>query len=108
MDQGTSWPGITRRGLLVGMAAVGLSACLPRGMGSGSTFHGYADPSDSLPSGLFALGVACGDPTPDGFVLWTRLAPSPLDDLGGMPDRSVLVRWQVASDAGFSTTSRFL
>jgi alkaline phosphatase D len=23
----------------------------------------------------FALGVASGDPTPDGVVLWTRLAP---------------------------------
>jgi alkaline phosphatase D len=23
----------------------------------------------------FTLGVASGDPTPDGIVLWTRLAP---------------------------------
>ncbi|HCT04551.1 MAG TPA: alkaline phosphatase, partial [Pseudomonas sp.] len=22
----------------------------------------------------FTLGVACGDPLPDGFVIWTRLA----------------------------------
>ncbi|GIU66389.1 alkaline phosphatase D family protein [Candidatus Phycosocius spiralis] len=27
----------------------------------------------------FTLGVASGDPTQDGFVLWTRLAPEPLD-----------------------------
>jgi alkaline phosphatase D len=26
----------------------------------------------------FALGVASGSPRPDGFVLWTRLAPQPL------------------------------
>src|SRR5260221_7718577 len=26
----------------------------------------------------FSLGVASGDPAPDGFVLWTRLAPHPL------------------------------
>ena len=26
----------------------------------------------------FALGVASGDPTPNGVVLWTRLAPEPL------------------------------
>ena len=26
----------------------------------------------------FSLGVASGDPTPDGIVLWTRLAPAPL------------------------------
>jgi phosphodiesterase/alkaline phosphatase D-like protein len=27
----------------------------------------------------FTLGVASGDPTPDGIVLWTRLAPDPVD-----------------------------
>jgi hypothetical protein len=35
----------------------------------------------------FTLGVASGDPLPDGVVLWTRLAPGPLaeDGPGGMP-----------------------
>ena len=43
----------------------------------------------------FRLGVASGDPLPDGVVLWTRLAPKPLadDGHGGMPDRKVPVRW---------------
>ncbi len=27
----------------------------------------------------FQLGVASGDPLPDGFVIWTRLAPRPLE-----------------------------
>ncbi len=27
----------------------------------------------------FSLGVASGDPSSDGFVLWTRLAPDPLN-----------------------------
>src|SRR5947209_356574 len=45
----------------------------------------------------FKLGVASGDPTPDGFVLWTRLAPEPLKG-GGMPKENVEVKWQVASD----------
>src|SRR5689334_8704072 len=27
----------------------------------------------------FQLGVASGDPTPTGVVLWTRLAPQPLE-----------------------------
>jgi alkaline phosphatase D len=45
----------------------------------------------------FKLGVASGDPTPDGFVLWTRLAPEPLTG-GGMPQENVEVKWQVASD----------
>lgn len=45
----------------------------------------------------FQLGVASGDPQPDGFVLWTRLAPKPLEG-GGMPGDAVEVAWQVAED----------
>lgn len=45
----------------------------------------------------FQLGVASGDPAPDGFVLWTRLAPQPLEG-GGMPDAQIEVQWQVAAD----------
>jgi alkaline phosphatase D len=36
----------------------------------------------------FTLGVASGDPVADGFVLWTRLAPDPLNG-GGMPPEAV-------------------
>jgi len=46
---------------------------------------------------LFQLGVASGDPEPDGFVIWTRLAPQPLEG-GGMPDSNVRVNWQVYAD----------
>ena len=49
----------------------------------------------------FALGVASGDPAPDGFVIWTRLAPKPLEFGGGMPHRVTPVRWEVADDDGF-------
>ena len=49
----------------------------------------------------FQLGVASGDPAPDGFVIWTRLAPKPLDG-GGMPAENVEVAWQVAEDEAFS------
>jgi alkaline phosphatase D len=45
----------------------------------------------------FQLGVASGDPTSDGGVLWTRLAPRPLDG-GGMAADAVEVAWQVAED----------
>src|SRR5262245_5978321 len=45
----------------------------------------------------FALGVASGDPSPRGVVLWTRLAPKPLEG-GGMPEAPVAVAWQVAED----------
>ena len=51
---------------------------------------------------LFPLGVASGDPAPDGFVIWTRLAADPLaaDGLGGLSD-AIPVRWEVAADEGF-------
>ena len=41
--------------------------------------------------------MASGDPEPDGVVLWTRLAPDPLEG-GGMRPRPVPVRWEVAED----------
>ena len=49
----------------------------------------------------FQLGVASGDPAPDGFVIWTRLAPKPLEG-GGMPDSNIEVRYQVATDEKFA------
>src|SRR5207244_3271392 len=50
----------------------------------------------------FQLGVASGDPAPDGFVIWTRLAPKPLEENGGMPAEAIEVAWQVAEDEGMS------
>jgi len=49
----------------------------------------------------FSMGVASGDPLPDGFVIWTRLAPKPLERGGGMPAQSVTVDWEVSEDDGF-------
>ena len=54
-----------------------------------------------LPDDPFALGVASGEPAPDGMVLWTKLAPRPLEPAGGMSPAPVAVRWEVAHDAGF-------
>ncbi len=45
----------------------------------------------------FTLGLASGDPLPDGVVLWTRLAPDPVSN-GGMPPEAVQVRWELADD----------
>src|ERR671936_2698469 len=47
----------------------------------------------------FTLGVASGQPSSDGFVLWTRLARAPLapDSQGGMSE-SASVTWEVAAD----------
>jgi alkaline phosphatase D len=49
----------------------------------------------------FTLGVASGAPREDGIVLWTRLAPRPLEG-GGLPDEAIAVDWQVAEDEGFT------
>jgi alkaline phosphatase D len=54
----------------------------------------------TLPDGLFSLGIASGDPLATAVVIWTRLAPDPLNG-GGMPDRPVAVDWQVAEDERF-------
>src|SRR5215510_11838525 len=45
----------------------------------------------------FQLGVASGDPTAEGVVLWTRLAPQPIEG-GGMTPDPVEVAWRVAED----------
>ena len=56
----------------------------------------------------FTLGVASGYPLPDGVVLWTRLAPEPLNTSGngGMADAAVTVTWEVAADDAFRTIVR--
>ncbi len=56
-------------------------------------------------SNPFTLGVASGDPAPDGVVIWTRLAPNPLDG-GGMPNEPVSVQWEVATDEAFGDVAR--
>ena len=45
----------------------------------------------------FTLGVASGDPMPDGIVLWTRLAPDPTDP-SSLGRRNIPVTWRVARD----------
>jgi alkaline phosphatase D len=89
----------TRRRLLAAGASAaalgGLAAC----QAVPAVDPGPAEPASHRPrtGNLFALGVASGEPLPDGVVLWTRLAPDPLNG-GGMPDAPVRVRWEVAED----------
>ena len=54
----------------------------------------------------FLLGVASGDPTPTGAVIWTRLAPRPLEARGGMADQRVVVTWEVAEDEAFTRVAK--
>ena len=87
---------LSRRGLLLGLGAGGTV------LGTGR--QALADPI--FADYPFQLGVAAGDPLPDGFVIWTRLAPKPLEIGNGMPSAPVPVKWEVASDAGFGTVVR--
>lgn len=87
-------------GLLLG-AALGVPG-LGRAAYQGSAYQGsvveLARGSIGYP---FTLGVASGDPLPDSVVLWTRLAPSPLETGGGMPQQAVMLRWEIAADERF-------
>ncbi|MGW5878171.1 alkaline phosphatase D family protein [Nocardiopsis terrae] len=93
----------TRRQALVGGAVTLGAAALGGALGAPSAFA--AVPRGPVITEPFSLGVASGDPRHDGVVLWTRLAPDPLaeDGLGGMPDRTVEVEWQVSHREDFST-----
>ncbi|MYV55973.1 alkaline phosphatase D family protein [Streptomyces sp. SID3212] len=100
-------PELARRRLLMagaataGSVATGQLLTAPAARASGLSRPAYAP----LPDGLFTLGVASGDPLTTSVVLWTRLAPDPLNG-GGMPNRTVPVRWQVALDERFRTVVR--
>ncbi|MGE3540946.1 MAG: alkaline phosphatase [Candidatus Tectimicrobiota bacterium] len=84
----TRW---NRRRFLAGAGAVlGGLAVMNYGARSSASAHKFVE----YP---FTLGVASGDPWPESVVLWTRLAPAPLQG-GGMPEQAVPVQWQVATD----------
>jgi alkaline phosphatase D len=95
---------LSRRTLLFSGAAAGVAGAVTTWPLAASAAP-YRGPLRCDP---FTLGVASGDPEPDGFVLWTRLAPAPLaeDGLGGMPSRDVPVHWEVAVDPRFRRVVR--
>ncbi len=83
---------ITRKRFVVAAGALLAAGTVPRVLNPA-----IAKAAPPWSEQLFTLGVASGDPTPDSVLLWTRLAPEPLAG-GGMPSRSVAVRWEVAHD----------
>ncbi|MDB5429606.1 MAG: Phosphodiesterase/alkaline phosphatase [Caulobacter sp.] len=84
------------RRVVLGLA---LALAAPALIGRHALADGLVDP--------FTLGVASGDPAPDGFVIWTRLAPQPLaEDGGGGLSADAPVTFEVAEDPGFRTVVR--
>ncbi|GII95349.1 alkaline phosphatase D family protein [Sinosporangium siamense] len=90
----------TRRSFLAAASVAGAAVSLP---GTAQATSRTTPPRDP-----FTLGVASGDPSPDGFVLWTRLAVDPLapDGKGGMPDHGTPVEWRVCSDEALTKEVR--
>jgi alkaline phosphatase D len=91
---------ITRRTLLKtgGSLAAGMTLA---GIASGPAL-GQAIFADNP----FTLGIASGDPSPTGVVLWTRLAPDPLAVGGGMPAEPFEVRYELSQDEDFHAIVR--
>src|SRR5262245_14681075 len=62
--------------------------------------------SVAFASNPFTLGVASGDPSSMGVVLWTRLAPKPLEPAGGLAPEMIEVQWEVANDEAMKDVVR--
>ena len=90
---------ISRRSLISAGLGAGLVAAVAAPAASPAVAVSTADDA-GLRTDPFTLGIASGEPWPDGFVIWTRLAVNPVaeDGLGGMPSRNVAVAWEVAED----------
>jgi alkaline phosphatase D len=105
-DMPNSYPFSRRRFVAsAGAASAGLVAGPMLLAPEGALAHVPSTAGGPLPTGVFTLGVASGDPLPDGVVLWTRLAPQPVAG-GGMPTRAVLLGWEVAEDDRFRRVAR--
>ncbi|HEV8520136.1 MAG TPA: alkaline phosphatase D family protein [Burkholderiales bacterium] len=87
-------PSQRRRAVLKLAARLAVSAVLA----PAASLKAWAQPRFSAYP--FTLGVASGSPRPNGFVLWTRLAPDPLTG-GGTPPEPVELRWEIARDRQF-------
>ncbi len=90
---------ISRRTLVLGGLAVAGAGALPAAAQTSVITATAAVPYP------FQLGIASGEPDANSVVLWTRLAPSPLnaDGQGGMANTDVPVDWQVSTTDTFST-----
>ena len=94
---------LTRRRFLQAAGSVAGGALAP-------ALVGCVAPGPNWSKNPFSLGVASGDPLPDGFVLWTRLAPEPLSPdparPGGMNGGPVPVAYEIAADPAMQNVLR--
>ncbi|MFB3168382.1 alkaline phosphatase [Neobacillus sp. 179-C4.2 HS] len=89
---------LDRRSFLHGAGKI---AGLSLGLTIAQSLGGFkVDAAPNFSEYPFTLGVASGDPLSDSVVLWTRLAPDPLNG-GGMPAHVVPVNWELATDENF-------
>lgn len=87
---GTGAGGLSRRQLGRAAMAAAASAMLSPALARA------ADGAGLQKNPFEMLGVASGDPTPDGVVLWCRLVLDPEDGARwGMPDEAYRVGWEV-------------
>lgn len=111
-------PLISRRLFLAGAAGAVVAACSDDGTSDPTATSTTATPATSstttsttttlapveLPGDPFTLGVASGDPDASSVVLWTRLAPVPLEG-GGMPADDVPVLWEASATDDFAAVA---
>jgi alkaline phosphatase D len=93
MNPGKTQPSLADRRRFLGYAWSGVAASLSLALLPGSELFA----SRTFGDNPFTLGVASGDPTADGIVLWTRLAPDPADP-ASLERRAIPVGWRVARD----------
>ncbi|MGW2540680.1 alkaline phosphatase D family protein [Kitasatospora sp. NPDC001574] len=82
-----------RRQVLKATALAAGAAALPLTLGTSA--HAATAPQ-------FLHGVASGDPLPDGILLWTRVTPAPEAVPGSGLGADTDVRWELATDKGFT------
>lgn len=95
MTEETPSGGLDRRSFLALGAAASGAVLMP-------TTPALAGRMTRSSGSVFRLGVASGDPLPDSVILWTRLAPKPLELDGGMGKATAKVEWEIARDEKFS------
>ncbi|KJK37208.1 alkaline phosphatase [Streptomyces variegatus] len=97
----TAAPHVARRRFMTVTAAAAMLAFATNRPARGATAASELDAA-RVSADPFTLGVASGDPLSDSVLIWTRLAPEPFAEDGGLGRQRVVVSWEVALDEWFS------